>query len=478
MDRKEFKIIMANPPWEVKGYGSRSNTRWPFVRQDKVLPFPIYQGYAAAVLREAGFTARIIDAVGEELNIKKFGDRVNRERPNLLVLETSTASIKCDLETARTVKDLIKVMIVLIGPHAGYFHKEMLEYPFIDGVVRGEFEYTLLNLVESMAAGQSLRGIEGLTYRDDGEIVVNPPRPFIEPLDQLPFPARDLFDLNLYDKFPGREKGNITMISSRGCPYRCTFCLWPQVMYGHRYRQRSAANVADEIEEVIEKYNATNIFFDDDIFALNEGKVFDFCDELDRRNIYIPWQCYGRCNMASLKLFRRMKEAGCHMIRFGIESGNQAVLDRARKGVSLEEIKRAFSLARQAELKTFGTVMLGLPGETKETMAETIKFLIALDPTFIQLSIVTPYPGTELFSYLEKKGYLLTRDWSRYNGSSQATFQFPGLSQRDMEAGIRRGWRRFYLRPSKVFQQLKRLRDWDSLVRLFRGFKTVVRGHF
>jgi radical SAM superfamily enzyme YgiQ (UPF0313 family) len=249
-------------------------------------------------------------------------------------------------------------------------------------------------------------------------------------------------------------------------------------MYGHKYRSRSAVNVVDEIEEVIRRYKATNIFFDDDIFALQEKKVFDFCDELSRRDIRIPWQCYGHGRTASLKLFQRMKEAGCQMIRFGIESGNQAILDGAKKGLTPAEIRKAFHLAKLAKLKTFGTVMLGLPGETKETIRETFKFLIGLDPTIIQISIVTPYPGTELFSYLENKGYLLTRDWTNYDGSCHAVFELPGLSRREIETAVRCGWRRFYLRPSKVFQQLKRLRDWDSLARLYRGFKAVLRGHF
>ena len=396
----------------------------------------------------------------------------------MLVLETSTPSINDDIKTVESVKKVVKTVLVMIGPHSSVFYKDMLKKN-VDIVALGEYDYTLLDIAKRIKSGRNFKGVKGIAWKDKkGRIILEDKRPLIKNLDNLPFPARELFNLDYYDHFPGREKGNITMITSRGCPYRCTYCLWPQVMYGHEVRLRSPKNVVAEMKEVIEKYGATNIFFDDDMLTHDKKRTVELCNEIINSGIKVNWQCYGRVNIADLEMFKKMKEAGCVMVRFGIESGVQEILNNVKKGVTLEQIKNAFSLAKKAGLKTFGTVMFGLPGENKETVKKTVKFLIELEPDYVQFSIVTPYPGTELYDYLKKNGYLITTEWSEYNGSFNAVFELPTITRSELNDAIKYGWRKFYLRPEKIIKELLRIRNIDHVKRIGRGVKTILRGHF
>jgi len=243
-------VLILNPPWPGKGYGVRTNSRWPHRRADKHLPFPSYLAYSAALLEQNNISVKVIDAVAEELSIQKLIKQVETQKPKFIFIETSTPTINIDLHTARKINEKHRAKIFLMGAHVTFYHENILkENPYISGVIRGEFEFTILEIAQK----KSLNKIKGLTFRKNKKIIANPPMPLIDNLDELPLPAWHQFNLKYYDSFL-HESPSLIMITSRGCPYQCTFCLWPDLMYGHKQRYRSAKNVVDEMEILVNKY--------------------------------------------------------------------------------------------------------------------------------------------------------------------------------------------------------------------------------
>jgi anaerobic magnesium-protoporphyrin IX monomethyl ester cyclase len=320
-----MRVLVANPPWPGPGYGARSDVRWPHKRSDKYIEYPIYLAYAVAVVEEAGFEVSFIDAIMDELSIEEFARRVRDLGPRLAVIETSTPSIEHELETAAAIKELApETFVALLGSHVTYFDSETVaENPAVDAVIRGEFEYTAADLARALDAQADLNGVLGLTYRDtDGDVQVNPDRPLHEPLDKMPFPARHIVQGGEY-RAGIYSGGNPTaMVSSRGCPYRCTFCLWPDVLYGHKFRARSAENVVDEIAEAVRSYGHDEIYFDDDTFTIDRQRVLDICRLIQERGLEqeVEWIAQCRVDTVDRELLEAMKAANCGYILYGVES--------------------------------------------------------------------------------------------------------------------------------------------------------------
>ncbi|MDD5556473.1 MAG: radical SAM protein [bacterium] len=455
-----MKTVICNPPWLTKDrIGFRSNVRWPFTVPLSVFRekgsasyhFPIYQAYLAAMLLREGLETAVVDAVLDLLDVPAFVDRLERERPGLCVIETSTPSFDADLAAMRAVKERLGVPIVAIGPHASIFHREVLAaHPFIDFVARGEYEATVLDLAARLGAGGSAEGVAGVTRRDGGGVTVNPDRPFIEDLDALPYPARDLYRWERYHEPNYLALPWITMISSRGCPFRCTFCLWPQVMYGSRFRTRSPGNVVDEIEHCVRRYRPGEIFFDDDTFTIGRRRVLGICDEIVRRGISVIWSCMGRVDTVDEEMLAAMHGAGCRKIKFGVETGSPEIMAAIRKGIDLGKVLPAFEAAKRCGLQVHGTFMVGLPGETAETVRRTVALAKSLPNDSLQFSIATPFPGTEFFDDCKRRGLLVTEDWRDYDGTFGAVVSYPRLGKREIESLYERAKRACYPRRGRL----------------------------
>ncbi len=465
-----FKILLLNPPWySESGYGVRSNSRWPHTRKDKVLPFPIYMAYTAVVLEKEGFTVDFVDAVAEDFDEQKVAEIVQKNSYGLVIVETSTPSIENDLSMVQKIKENSSAKVALIGAHSTYFSKDLLDsYGYIDYILRGEFEYTILDLCKCLRDGEKVENIKGLSFRKEGEVVENPDRPLISDLDKLPFPAWHLFNMKYYDPHLYKSP-SVLMISSRGCPYRCTYCLWPQVMYGHKLRTRSAENVVDEIEILKDKYRVKAIEFDDDTFTIGKRRVVSICNEIIKRGIKISWSCFGRVDV-DREMLSAMKEAGCEFIKYGVESGSQKILDRCKKQITLNQVREAFRITKEVGIKDYGTFMFGLSGENWDTVNETIEFAIELDPYAVQFSIVTPLPGTEYYSQLKSKGLLKAKNWRDFDGAAKAVIVTAEMSKEDLERAFALAWKKFYLRPSYILKTLIRYSSsFQDLKRLIRG---------
>ena len=470
-----MKVIIANPPWPGEGYGTRSNIRWPHRRGDKVLTFPIYLAYAVSVLKSEKFDVLGIDAVEKDFDIKSFVEEIKKINPKIIFLEISTPSIQSDLETAKQLKENTNVIVALMGPHATYFHKEILEqYNFVDICIRNEFEFSVKEICKAIKSSKSLKDVLGITYRESSRVIINKNMPMIENLDEVPFPDRNDFKLESYQQAFYGGKKTALIISSRGCPYQCTFCLWPDTLYGHKHRERSPKNIVDEIEYLIKNHGVDEIYFDDDSFTVSKKHVVDVCKEIEARNIKIPWMCMGRVNNVDEEILSTMKNAGCKEIFYGFESGSQEILNHSCKNITLEQIKNAVSLTQKTGICAGGSFVFGLPKESMKTVKETIKFAKKLGANYVQFTLAAPFPGTKLYEEAKQKNLLKLNSWADLDGTKGPIMETEFLNKRQMSGIIRRAYLSYYTSPRIIIQNLKSISDWNSFRKVTRGAFSVL----
>ncbi len=470
-----MKVLITNPPWPGEGFGARSDVRWPHKRSDKFIEYPIYLAYLVAIVRDIGYQVEFLDAILEELGIEEFARRTEELAPDLVVLECSTPSIEHDLQSAAALKKRLPgVKTVLIGSHPTVYHREiMAENPGVDAVCRGEFDYTVRDLVRAEAKGSSWGEVSGLTWREGDAIRVNPDRPLIEDLDQIPFPARDLVSSPFYRQGTFRGKRPTTVVTSRGCPFRCTYCLWPSTLYGHKFRPRSAENVVDELEEAITRYGVDEVYFDDDSMALDRERMLKICRLIVERGLKFEWISQCRVDSMDEEVLRAMKRAGCRYIRFGVESGSPKMLKVMKKGITTERVLETFRLARKVGIRTQAFFLFGIPGETRETVEETIEFAKRLRPGSAQFAVAIPHPGTELFRTATEQGYIHYEKWEDFS-SCRGMLQTPEFPLEAAEQARVRAYRKFYFRPAYFLQTALSISNWADFKSVLASARSIV----
>ena len=370
---------------------------------------PLGLTYIAAVLEKNGFAVEVLDLLVSKYSDEKVIRKVEDYKPDVVGANSVTMSFPAASKILRLVKKVDEdILTVAGGPHVTFSDVRTLEEaPWIDVVVRGEGEYTTLDIVK----GKDFKDIDGITYREDGEIVRNRDRKLIENLDELPFPARHLLPLSKYMAY----HSGCSLITGRGCPHRCIFCVGSKMM-GRRVRLRNPKLVVDEVEEVL-GYGFDEVIFEDDTFTLNHKHAFAICDEIISRGLKFKWCANARVDTVTRELLEKMKEAGCHFIMFGTESGNQEILDTCKKRITLEEIREAVKMTKELGIGVLSSFILGLPGETKETIQQTMKFAEELGP-FYGFHILAPFPGSEVRERANELGIvILTDDWSKYDAN-------------------------------------------------------------
>jgi len=442
--KTDFNTLLVNLPWSSGSrLGVRAGSRWPFTLEPgregrlEYLPFPFFLAYAASLLKANGCRAVLLDAIAEGLDSPQLFERLQELDPGLAVMETSTPSFENDLAIAGEIRRRHPgVAVALCGPHASVFAREILrDKPAVDFVLLGEYEFTLLDLCRALRAGGELKKIPGLAYRQEGAVRVNQRRKTIHDLDELPWPERGDVPIYRYnDGFAGMPVPNVQMWSSRGCPFRCSYCLWPQTIYReHRYRKRGADKVAEEMQYLAENFKFQAIYFDDDIFNADRGHVLGICRQIQKRKIRIPWGAMARAELMDQELLRTMRAAGLFAVKYGIESANKQVLARCRKAMDLEKARGIIKATKDLGIRVHLTFCLGLPGETAASVEETAAFIRETRPDSLQCSLAVPFPGTELFASLKKKNQLLSGPWSDYDGSRRCVFRTEELSPEGLE---------------------------------------------
>lgn len=373
---------------------------------------PLNVTYLAAVLEKAEFDIKVLDCPPLEIDYKRLREEIVAYHPSLVGITSLTQTFPSAIKAAQTVKQACpEALVVLGGPHATFTDTETLSsFPCVDVIVRGEGEHTFLELAEHMRKYGKINKVAGITFRKNGKILRTPNMPFIENLDELPFPAYHLLPLEKYGSL-GRKF--FLLLSSRGCPFQCSFCTM-RLMDGEKLRARSPKNVVDEIE-YIKEYGADAFSFCDETFTLDKQRAYKVCEEIKRRKLNIPWDCQTRVDQVSKEILTKMKEAGCQLVGFGAESGSQKILDIMQKGTTVEENEKAIKLAKEVGLPVAASFMLGYPGETYETIKQTFEFIHKTKPDIVYLCLATPFPGTDFYNLLKEKGWRLCEDWTKYD---------------------------------------------------------------
>ena len=466
-------VLIINPPWPGKGYGTRSQNRIIKHRSDKFLQYPVFLAYSASQLIASGHDVSYLDSVIQNLDMAQTITRVKDIGPEVIFMETTTPSIEADYKNLISLKDATGAKIIVGGPHATYFHKEVIdECPVIDIVIRHEFDTKIADVVSSINDPSS---VSGITFRRGNDIVENSDGHVCEDLDTVPFPDRDTVPWQDYLEAWYSRKPFMNMMTSRGCPYHCTFCLWPQVMYGHKQRFRSLDNVFQEIHLLVGKYGLREVNIDDGTFTTNRKRVMEFCHRLRSEKLNLIWTCNGRVDNIDEEMLREMKSAGCKMIRFGVESGSQEVLDKIKKGLTLDRIEKGFRMTKRAGIQALGGFMFGFPYDTRETVEQTIQFAKKLSPDQVQFSINMSYPGTSLYEYAKKNNLVLAQSFKEFDMTHGPVVKTADMERDDLRDILARAYREFYFRPEYVLQTLCHLKDQDEVRRVFRSLKSLLK---
>jgi radical SAM superfamily enzyme YgiQ (UPF0313 family) len=412
---------------------------------------PLGLAYIASVLKQ-NHEVKIIDSNVLNYTISDVERELRSFNPDVVGITSVTPSIYEAYKVAETAKKVREDCIVVLGgPHATFMPRQtMEECKYIDIIVKGEGEETTRELIENVEKGAPLNGVKGITFREKNEIIDTDPRPFIKNIDDIPFPSRDLLPMHLY-KFNGVKY--TSMLTSRGCPFKCSFCSSSR-LFGGYWRGRSPENVLEEMKIVYEEYGIGNIEFIDDTFTLDQERAEKICDEIIKQGWDISWGASSRVDTLSRKLAEKMKKAGCWIIYLGIESGSQRILDAIGKRITLEQVEKAVKILKDAGIKVLGSFIIGFLQDTKETIKETIKFAKSLNLDYAQFSILTPYPGTPIFDYAKKHGMLLTEDWSKYT-ATEPIVKIEGVSEKEIKALFQKAYITFYLRPRIVMEWLR-----------------------
>jgi anaerobic magnesium-protoporphyrin IX monomethyl ester cyclase len=387
-----MKALLINPPY-------------PF---SEIPIMPMGLAYIAAVLEHHGHEVEVLDLLVSKYSKEKVKQKLEQYKPDIVGLTSVTMNYPIASDIIRYCKSVDKDIITVIGgPHVTFATAETLtEAPWIDIVVRGEGEQTILDIVN----GKKLASIDGIAYRDDsGAINITNERAFIQNLDELPFPAKHLFPISRYHALDVHA----SIITGRGCPFNCIFCVGSK-MGGRRVRFRNPRLVIDEVEQALAS-GFREINFEDDLLTLNHKHVYAICDEIMARRLKFNWSAFSRADTVNPEMLRRMKQAGCTWLLYGVESGNQSILDLVKKKITLEKIREGVRMAREAGISVQASFIMGLPGETKETLKQSLEFGKSLGTSY-GYHVLTPFPGTEVREKAAEYGIeILTNDWLKYD---------------------------------------------------------------
>ncbi len=461
-------IFLQAPSFD--GYDGGAGARYQMKREVKSYWYPTWLAQPAAMVPGS----KLIDAPPHDLGWEQIAHEF--DGCELVILHTSTPSFNQDIRTAALIKDRNPAcMVGFVGAKVAVQPEESLKAsPAIDFVCREEYDYTCVELAE----GRPLAGIDGISFRaPDGAIVHNKNRAIIEDMDALPM-VSPIYkrDLTLEKYFGGYLRHPyVSFYTGRGCKSRCTFCLWPQTIAGHNYRFRSIPKVIEEVQYILaEMPQVKEIFFDDDTLTDAQERIEELSAELGKLGFGKPgfpvsWSCNAKANVPR-KTLEAMKAGGCRLLLVGYESGNQQILHNIKKGLRTDVARQFTKDCHELGIVIHGTFILGLPGETLETIEETTRYAMELNPHTIQVSLAAPYPGTFLYKQAMENGWFDGGDHLLDDGGNQiAQLSYPHLSSEVIFDKVEEMYKRFYFRPRKIGAIVgEMVRDWDMMKRRLR----------
>jgi len=417
---------------------------------------------SAAVLDNLDIETKVSDCVVEETSHTQLEENIRNFEPDAVIINTSTPSLDNDLSVAKTAKKINpKILTVVIGIHPTARPKHCFDMETaVDVIIRGEIEVTIDEMFKLIKENQDWKKIKGISFRDDKRVIANPDRTPLEDLDWLPFPAWDKVNLKHYT-VPFIDKPFLLLGTARGCPFKCNFCT-AKPYYGDKLRYRSAKKVVDEIEHIKKTLGVDEFLIWTEGFTINNKYAADICNEIIKRNVKIKFVCNSRVDSINPELLDIMKKAGCWMIGFGIENGNQEILDKTGKGITIEQSKKAVKMTKDAGIEVTAHCMVGLPGETIATVKQTVKLCKDMDVEFAQFYIVVPMWWTPLYKELKEKGHIVSEDYHLYE-QNFAVLRTDKMTPEEITHW--RGWayRSFYIRPKTVLRTLARIKNFRNL---------------
>jgi len=468
-----MKVLLLNPPHKLK---ISRDSRWPEHTKSGTLYYPFWLSYAAGVLLESNHQVSLMDAIAKGWNFSETIREVKKFNPQLLVMETTTATIYNDVKFLEKLKKrLQKIKAVLVGTHVSALPEETLRLSdSINFIARREYDYTILDLADTLEKNKDIKNVDGISYRKGRKIIHNKDREFIQDLDELPFVSKiykKFLDVRDY-RYSLAQHPMIQVWSSRGCPNRCTFCQIPQVFMNRTFRSRSPENFVDELEWIKNNLpEIKEIFIEDDTFTIDKKRVKKICDLIKKRNLEITWSANVRADL-TYDLMKKMKDAGCRMLIVGYESGNQKILNNIKKGITLEMGKKFTKDAKKIGLKIFGCFMIGLPGDTKKTVEETFKFAKKLNPDMAFFQQAVPFPGTEMYKWVKENGYLTVEDWDKWldeNGQLDCIISYPWLTNKEIREMRDKFSVKFYLSPRHLWEEFIHNLSLSEQIRLMKA---------
>lgn len=470
-----MKVLLINPPRFYELIGKN-----PAIIED-------HRGYnpPLGILSLGGYLEKttdhqieILDAQPEEYGYDELRDVLRDKMGDVVGITAMTFTLIDVLKTALLIKQLSpKTKVVLGGPHVHIFPNESINLPGIDFIVQGEGEKTFVKLLDNLNNLDRLEQIPGLVFKRDGRIINTGISPLIEDLDELGFPARHMTDVTKYTSLLSTDNVITTMFTSRGCPYRCTFCDRPSSPVISGFRWRSASHVADEMEECL-NLGIREAFIYDDTFTVRKDRVFELCNEIKRRKLRFRWDVRAHVNTVTPEMLRAMKDAGCNRIHYGVESGNDRMLKVIRKNTTVDRVKQVIQWSKDVEMEILTYFIIGQQTETAQDIKDTVELAKRLDPNYAHFTIFCPYPATETFYEGLKTGILQKDVWQEFAANPREDFDLPfweeNFTADELREWLVRAYKEFYLRPGYIVRNVARIRSLGEFKRKVKAGLSVM----
>lgn len=449
-----YKVLLVNPPhlrglkFSREGRCAQSSKIWRTIWP----PFSLTS--IGAVLEREKITVKICDCPAQKLNLNHFLSMVDEYKPQTIIINTATPSIESDLAITSLLKKCFpQIKIAVFGIHVSVFPEESFRMSeSVDFIIRGEPEFTARELIMALCHSASFDEIKGLSWRLNGKVVHNKDREFIVNLDELPMPAWHLVDTSRY-RLPLLRKPYLIISPARGCYHQCTFCA-AHSYYGRKRRSRSVEYVIEEIKICQSQFKVENFLFWAEDFTSDRRYLDSLLSEMIKSKLRIKWVCNSRVDSVDFELLKKMKTAGCWMVSYGIESGNQHILDRVKKGITLDQIRETISLTRKAGIETVVNCLFGLPEETKQTINRTIQFVKELGPTFAQFYCAVPRPGSEFYNLAREKKWINTDSWAGFH-QEKCILDINGLKATEIMRLRKEALVKFYRHPKTIWKMCR-----------------------
>jgi len=472
------KVLFIEPPptldWTVDSRVSKAGRRHPCLNETGEQVYSYQNLSCAAVLRNSGYDVEYLHCPTLRLDLSMTKAEIDARKPDAIVIMIEHINAPVSWEVSRHAKDA-GISVIWVGPFVTSLHENEIKRACVDFILRKEWDYSVGILLTALEKGAELSSVKGLTWKDAATSVhVNGDANVIEEMDALPIPAYDLLDLSKFYESVFVAFPAATMITSRGCPFNCIFCSYPQTIYGHKYRAMSPERVVREIEYLVNDLGVHEIRIDDDTFNIDRQRVIDICKLMIEKDVKVIYSVQARAQLMTDEMAYWLKKSGCRMVLYGVESGNEEVLRHMRKNTTKDEIRRGVAIAKKHGIDVLNCIMLGFYWDTKSTMEESMDFAFELNAEFTQVSAPTPLPGTDYFKLLKDNDCLLTEDWDKHDSVHHSAVSLPKLSNEEINHALETFYRRYYRRPKYLWMMTTRsFRSWGNFRQSLRKFSVL-----